>query len=165
MIPRTRPPTAPAPFGPERIHDTLSTIHRDQRALCDALEAIADALPASVDRQACLYAARALGPLIARAHQIEEEMIFPMITERWITTPGLDKIIERLKYEHFEDSCYAEEVQEALLSFVRGEHKPSPDALGYMLRGFFEALRRHVAFEEDLLVPLFGLSSARDRLN
>ncbi|WP_127142809.1 hemerythrin domain-containing protein [Pelagibacterium montanilacus] len=165
MNPRTRPVDATTPLEPERIHNTLSTIHRDQRAICDALEAIADALPISVDRQACLHAARALGPLITKAHQVEEEMIFPMISERWITTPGLDKIIERLKYEHFEDSCYAEEVQEALLSFVRGERRLSAEALGYMLRGFFEALRRHIAFEEDFLVPLFGFCGSRGRLN
>ena len=33
---------------------------------------------------------------------------------------------------------------------------PQAEALGYMLRGFFEGLRRHIAFEEEHLVPLLA---------
>ncbi|TFF20657.1 hemerythrin domain-containing protein [Jiella endophytica] len=33
---------------------------------------------------------------------------------------------------------------------------PVAEALGYMLRGFFEGLRRHIAFEEEHLLPLLG---------
>ncbi|MCE7026540.1 hemerythrin domain-containing protein [Jiella avicenniae] len=33
---------------------------------------------------------------------------------------------------------------------------PAAEALGYMLRGFFEGLRRHIAFEEEHLVPLLA---------
>ena len=42
-----------------------------------------------------------------------------------------------------------------------GESRPNlaPDAAGFMLRGFFESLRRHVAFERQLLVPLFELTA------
>ena len=33
---------------------------------------------------------------------------------------------------------------------------PAAETLGYMLRGFFEGLRRHIAFEEEHLVPLLA---------
>ncbi|MCJ8518044.1 hypothetical protein ABID21_001074 [Pseudorhizobium tarimense] len=36
--------------------------HLEQLALCDELEEIADSLPAKVNRQKCIYAAKALGP-------------------------------------------------------------------------------------------------------
>ena len=38
----------------------------------------------------------------------------------------------------------------------RPEPDPLAEALGYMLRGFFEGLRRHIAFEEEHLVPLLA---------
>ena len=38
----------------------------------------------------------------------------------------------------------------------RAEPDPQAEALGYMLRGFFEGLRRHIAFEEEHLVPLLA---------
>ena len=44
--------------------DWLAGAHREQLRLCDALEEIADSLPASVNRQKCIYAAMVLGPLM-----------------------------------------------------------------------------------------------------
>lgn len=38
----------------------------------------------------------------------------------------------------------------------RAQSDPLAEALGYMLRGFFEGLRRHIAFEEEHLVPLLA---------
>jgi hypothetical protein len=35
------------------------------------------------------------------------------------------------------------------------------DAAGYMLRGFFEGVRRHVAFEREMLAPLMKLALRR----
>ncbi|WAP67178.1 hemerythrin domain-containing protein [Jiella pelagia] len=42
-----------------------------------------------------------------------------------------------------------------------GRADPVAEALGYMLRGFFEGLRRHIAFEEEHLVPLLVEIGAR----
>ena len=36
----------------------------------------------------------------------------------------------------------------------KGKSPGNPEATGYMLRGFFEALRRHIAFERDHLLAV-----------
>lgn len=142
------------PFAKDASKDTLAALltatHRDQLALCRSLEAIADSLPSHVDRAACLNAARALGPLISRAHDLEERLVFPAIEARH----AISASIERLKYEHMEDVCFSEELHDALMAYGRGSPRPAPDAFGYMLRGFFEGLRRHIAFEQEIIVPL-----------
>lgn len=133
--------------------------HRLQLALCDELEAVADSLPRDIDQQRCLTLARAICPTVARAHLLEENILFPALHRRWSNVPGLAETLERLRFEHYEDMCFAEEVHDALLSVGRGEPTPSAAAIGYMLRGFFEAVRRHIAFESELLVPLLRISA------
>jgi hypothetical protein len=129
---------------------TMSRIRRvqdEKLALCDELEKIADSLPASVNRQACLYAARVLCPLIRRAHHEEETALFPQLARLQTVGAPFSTTLDRLKYEHLEDECYAEELSEALLRL--GSDEPvNNEAIGYMLRGFFEGLRRHIAFEK-----------------
>ena len=55
----------------------------------------------------------------------------------------------------FEDECYAEDLTDALEQLA-GKKPGSVQAetFGYMLRGFFEAMRRHIAFEQTHLPPL-----------
>lgn len=143
-----------------RLLDMLCATHRDQLALCAALEAIADSLPNDIDRPACINAARALGPLITHAHALEEDVIFPALESRWQQLTGLGHTLERLRFEHLEDICFSEELFDALMAYGRGVDTPSPDAFGYMLRGFFESLRRHIAFEQEVIVPLFRLTAS-----
>ncbi|GHA18651.1 hypothetical protein GCM10007989_12450 [Devosia pacifica] len=131
----------------------LDAMHADQQLLCERLEVLADALP-DAPHQGCLHVARTIGPLLHRAQALEEEALFPYVSTRWKVIDGVDDWIERLKCEHIEDTCYAEELSEALLAYGRGDAFPTPDALGYMLRGFISGLRRHLAFEQDVLVPL-----------
>lgn len=156
-------PRGLAARDPDRLLAFLGTSHRDQRVLCDQLEAIADSLPEQVDRALCLYAARALGPLIAHAQALEEEVLFPALESRWRGLPGMARTLERLRLEHCEDACFAEELFDALMAYGRGVPDPAPETFGYMLRGFFEGLRRHIAFEEEVVVPLFGLVARRGR--
>lgn len=137
-----------------QLAQMLVATHRDQLALCKTLETIADSLPAEIDRCSCINAARALGPLITRAHDLEEDVIFPAIENSASHLVGMERIIERLKYEHMEDVCFSEELHDALMAYGRGEERPSPEAFGYMLRGFFESLRRHIAFEQEVIVPV-----------
>lgn len=129
----------------------LNAAYREQLALCDALEDIADSLPASVNRQQCIYAAKALGPAIRYQHLCEETVLFPWLSKRAGAGASLEDTLSRLKYEHFEDECFAEELTDALLKLGAGQ-PVNMEAIGYMLRGFFEGLRRHIAFERDHLL-------------
>lgn len=124
-------------------------------ALCDLLEQIADSIPGNVDRVICSELTQELTPFICRIHRFEEETLYPLT--RTETSPGdkerREATIERLKHEHLEDRCFAEELTEALRELSMKPTPQNPDALGYMLRGFFEAMRRHVAFESEHLRP------------
>jgi len=128
----------------------LRKAHKDQLLLCDRLEEIADSLPDAVNRQKCIYAAKALAPMIRSLHHYEETILFPRIRQRPSGSAD-DETLSRLRYEHLEDEGYAEELTEALLKLGSGE-TVNMEAVGYMLRGFFEGMRRHLAFEREHLL-------------
>lgn len=128
--------------------------------LCDTLENIADSLPDRVDRQLCFHTSIMLGPLIERAHRMEEEILFPVLEHQDTGLVDLSSTIERLKMEHVGDKYTAEDLSEMLMSYGTGTHTLSAEAAGYMLRGFFEALRRHIAFEYELLIPALERSNS-----
>jgi len=131
--------------------DLFEKAKRDQFALCDTLESIADSLPHSIDRQTCIHTAKALGNVIQSAHQIEEELIFPYLETRILSIRDPQATFDRLRLEHAGDEFAAEEVIEVLLSLGRNDPIQSSEATGYMLRGFFDNLRRHIAFEQEIL--------------
>lgn len=132
----------------------LYRAHTEQLALCRELEDIADSLPTSINRQKCIYAAKALGPLIKGIHHYEETVLFPQLQANPDATESLGPTLERLKFEHCEDECFAEELTDALLKLGSGA-SVNMEAVGYMLRGFFEGIRRHIAFEREHLLQGF----------
>ncbi|MFZ5673087.1 MAG: hemerythrin domain-containing protein [Pseudomonadota bacterium] len=123
----------------------MRRLHAAKIELCVALEAVADDLPGRVDRFGCLTIASNLVPLLRACHRLEEEAVFPAFIARC----GERTVIARLKTEHLEDECAAEDLTEMLLAVGHGEAVANPEAFGYMLRAFFEAMRRHIAFERD----------------
>lgn len=122
-----------------------------QLVLCDLLEVIADALPDRLDHDNCRRAAALVGPLLRLAHEAEEALLFPRIAA--VHAHG-DAVVERLRLEHLEDECFGEEVQYELHQLGCKRPVLAPEATGYMLRGFFECLRRHVLHERELLESL-----------
>jgi hemerythrin-like domain-containing protein len=132
---------------PTRSNELQHAFDR-QMSLCDLLENIADSLPERLDRQQCLHVARLIAPLIRQAHMAEEQLLFPEVAAR--RADGAD-VVERLRLEHVEDECFAEEVQYELLQMGKGQPVLAPEATGYMLRGFFEGVRRHIRHELELL--------------
>lgn len=126
--------------------------HQDRLlSLCDRLEKIADSLPIPVDTRECLDLANSLLPTIRIAHQFEENRFYPAARVITGSSDAIEEVIDRLCEEHHEDECFAEEVTEALGTLVNGSTARDAEAIGYMLRGFFGQLRRHVAFENDYL--------------
>jgi len=142
------------------LHQIIATMRSNlatQLVLCEELEAIADSLPTEIDKQKCLQAARTLYPAIKRAHDFEENSVFPLLSSGPDLTEALASSIERLRYEHWEDESFAEELSDALARKVTDENTArmqNAETIGYMLRGFFEGLRRHIAFENDHILPL-----------
>lgn len=139
--------------------DWLKKAHDAQLTLCTALEEIADSLPANINRQKCIYAAKSLIPLINGIHRYEEEALFPMLEIKGSGDEELAEAIARLKFEHVEDECFAEELTDTLTRLGSGDGTVNAEAAGYMLRGFFESIRRHIAFEQQFMLRETRLAS------
>jgi hemerythrin-like domain-containing protein len=135
----------------DRLSAELRDVFDQQMSLCDALERIADSLPHRLDRPHCQQVANLICPLIGRAHAAEEALMFPQLAA--LRGDGC-QVVERLRLEHIEDECFAEEVQFELQQIATGQPVLAPEATGYMLRGFFEGLRRHVRHELELMAAL-----------
>ncbi len=123
-----------------------------QYDLACRLERLADKLPRSVDIQECLLLSRHVPRVMQDAHAFEEERIFPLLADGSDTS--LAKSLERLRFEHWEDEEYGFEVSEALQQFATSSGSVNAEALAYLLRGFFEGLRRHLAFEREYIMPM-----------
>jgi hemerythrin-like domain-containing protein len=128
--------------------------------LCSDLEAIADSLPASINVQGSLGVAQTMLSIVHSAHQFEENNIYPMFTQNTVLNDAMLKHIERLKFEHWADEDYAEEVYHALREFIANQNKIKAETLSWMLRGFFESMRRHVAFERAVILPAIANSES-----
>ncbi|MCA3555381.1 hemerythrin domain-containing protein [Aestuariivirga sp.] len=137
--------------------DMIASAHALQMQMCDAMERIADGLPDEVDRRLCAQVASWLQFDLPLHHHDEEVGLFPLLRRRASPGDGLDKIIERLAAEHSSDSDFASEIAEALDALGQGGRPANPEMLGYMLRGFFERYRRHVHWENQLVMPLARL--------
>ncbi len=132
------------------VHE-FEQICLQQLVLCETLEDVADRIGATPGSQCCMQAARAIGPLMRRVHLFKEEQLFPLMQHMAANDHDFANSIDQLKFEHYEDESFAEEVYEALMDFGRGASRMSGDAIGYLLRGFFMCLRRHIAFEREVL--------------
>lgn len=124
--------------------------------LCDELERLADRLPDNVERQQCLSVARSIYPVIRSSHEFEETVIFPRLRRLAEGMPAIRSTLERLHGEHWEDESFGCEVRDYLLSFVAHPETGNAEALAYMLRGFFDSMRRHIAFEREYLIPVLN---------
>jgi hemerythrin-like domain-containing protein len=155
------PVTKPHPLRENRLSrlqrnplDLLEHDHARQAGLCDMLEQIADSLPADIDRRRCREAASALRHDLPLHHLDEEQGLFPLLRRHAAQSENLAAIMARLSSEHTADESFAEELTEELERLGEGGCPPNPEALGYMLRGFFESYRRHIHWETEILLPL-----------
>lgn len=129
--------------------DALKNCYERLLEACDMLELIADGLPGSVPLALCNRLVVSLVRLVTETHVQENQVLLPMLlaSER----AEMRQAAERLRQEHDYDDQVAIEVEEALVDLVSGRSVLSPDATGYLLRSFFESIRRHVYAEMDLL--------------
>ncbi len=128
--------------------------HEQHLRLCDLLEEIADSLPDRIDQRQCVCAATALKYRINAHHQLEEDVLFPRMLARAAGDAELQRVLQRLADEHLTDEGHCDEAIELLSKLSRGIAPPNVEAAGYLLRGLFEGLRRHIAFENDHVLPI-----------
>lgn len=123
-----------------------------QEAACRDLEALADTLPERLDTLAATILAGGLSGLLRSCQAIEEARVFPALLER---DPGFEPMIERLRAEHMEDEDHAVVLADAVATCVRDPRRADADRLGYLMRGMFQPLRRHTAFDRHVVLRLY----------
>lgn len=140
------------PLNPKT--EVIRRNHDDLLDLCGRLEAIADSLPFALDQELCRQVATDIVPVLTRTQTVEELVLYPFLEESAGSCFSA-MTIDRLKGEHMCDRLAAEEVALTLDAVLDNRCGLSFETVGYMLRGFFECLRRHVAAEKSL-IEMFG---------
>lgn len=144
----------PEPNGSSQHFERL--ISRQER-VCHDLETLADHLPNRIDTLAAKTLADALYPTLRVCQDLEEAYVFPMIL-KWDAAIG--PTVARLRAEHVEDEDHAAMVADAVTRFVRSPCHADADRLGYLIRGLFQPLMRHSAFDRDVILPLYRRAEA-----
>ncbi|WP_051213980.1 hemerythrin domain-containing protein [Maritalea myrionectae] len=134
--------------------DDFDAHQHQMEVLCGRLELIADLLPDQADPTLCKFTSDGMVKTLSDAQTFEEKELFPALEAVGALESDMSKIIAQLRDEHYEDLCFAEEIRENLRTIIEGEPTQSANATGYMLRGFFEKLRRHMAYERHLTASL-----------
>jgi len=141
----------------EKINNPLGLIEDDhcwQLVLCDALENIADQLPTTIDPRLYALTSEVLKKVICHHNTMEEEALFPVILKHLDAESNLRNAFAQLKIEHETDGEHALEIAHELDRIAAGGLMANPEMIGYMLRGFFESLRRHIHWENQTILPL-----------
>jgi len=87
-------------------------------------------------------------------HRDEELGLFPLIEKRALPVDNIHDILARLALEHATDESFAAELLESLEGLSEGRKLGNPEMVGYMLRSFFESYRRHIIWENTIVIPL-----------
>ncbi len=133
----------------------LALLERDQMRLlrlCTALEKIADGLPGTGHEEKTAKILTFLDRAFARHVFIHEKCLFPLIRSLEEKKELIELTLRELEFEHSADRGL---VLEILSTFMGRDSKNSGfEALGYLLRAFFENYRRHSAWERITLYPI-----------
>lgn len=137
----------------------LAGDHAALRQLCDRLEGIADRLPHLPEMEEKQTVSRELRVLVPR-HQQQEQALLAMLFPRAGGTALGRCVLGRIRGQHALDELHARDLCGHLEAARAGGHAEDAEALGYMLRCFFDGYRRALAFEELAILTL-----ARARLS
>jgi len=131
----------------------LSEEHALQSELCDLLEAIADKLPQRPDGKLAQVALSILEAGFLSHMRLEDDVLFPMLRQRAPQDHRLIAALACLEQEHDRDGAAFIEIIDGLHTLIADRPIRNPDMFGYMLRGFFESQRRHIAWEDSVVMP------------
>ncbi len=134
--------------------DYLAADHYRQHQLCRVLDEIILDLGSA---EAARLAGLALGYLerdLPRHIVDEEEDLFPLLRARAKPEHRIDSVIARLTAEHAHDEGSSAEVCAGLRRLVKGRTVPDPAAFAQIVATFAESQRRHLGWEEDVVMPL-----------
>lgn len=134
----------------------LEAHHRGLLDLCLELEEIASELEGGRVPPKTRQLAKTLEPLVAAAHRLEEDSLYPDL-ERHAGSCFGSLMITQIKSEHRVDLRAARELALTFAALARRRCKLGLDTVAHMVRGFQEYLRRHIAAEQMLLFSLLSV--------
>ena len=141
---------------PEGVRN-LQAQHSSLGTLCGVLERVADDLPSDVKLCSVAEARELLADFIDNIRQEAGGTL----DDAKIATPGA---IGGLFRERRKDALLAEEVLDALNGYVAGERRLNANALGYLLRSFFDRIHQRIALEREMVSRIqAAVESARPR--
>jgi hemerythrin-like domain-containing protein len=145
-----------ASYGPQPLGEAfLTLLERDQMRLlriCAALEKIADGLPGTGHQKKTGKVLAFLDKAFLRHVFLHEKWLFPLIRSLEEKNEPLELMLRELEFEHAADRGLIVEILSAFMG--RDSRNRGLEALGYLLRSFFENYRRHAAWERAALYPI-----------
>lgn len=149
-------PVVVEPIDPDLLSEPLEFLfaeHYRQRAVLNHLERLA----AEPSREARSKIAR----MVLRFLQVdlvhhvadEEEDLFPLMRARCEPNDGIETVFKVLAAEHAADAALVADVAVGLQAVIAAPHL-SPETFPAAVRAFVETQRRHLAWENALILPL-----------
>ncbi|MBU2580724.1 MAG: hemerythrin domain-containing protein [Alphaproteobacteria bacterium] len=122
--------------------------------LCDVLERLADGLPHETIKSQAEVAVTVLRQGLPDHIVLEERYLFPLLKKRNNGDARVRSVLEQLEHEHDHDEAFSFEIAEELERLADDGRASNAEMLGYMLRGYFVSLRRHIKWENATVLPL-----------
>ncbi|RDE04972.1 hypothetical protein [Sphingomonas aracearum] len=122
-------------------------------ALCNRLEDLADSLPELPGEEQVAALCPELQEAIVRDARDELSYLDAMLRRQG--DPLADVLLEHVRMRRSADVAGVQELVAALQP-KEGETRLAPDALGYLLRGFFSDCRRAIDYEQLAILALAG---------
>jgi hemerythrin-like domain-containing protein len=134
----------------------LEDKHRDLLILCLRLEELAIDFEAGEVPRDIQKIAKHIEPLVAAAHSLEEQKLYPDLELHAGSCFG-SLLLDQVKSEHRVDRRAARELSLTLAAVARKRCRLSLETVAHMVRGFQEAVRRHITAEQMLLQQLLTI--------
>lgn len=134
----------------------LEDKHRDLLILCLKLEELAADFDTGEIPRGIQKVAKHIEPLVAAAHTLEEQKFYPELELHAGSCFG-SLLLDQVKSEHRVDRRAARELSLTLAAVARKRCRLSLKTVAHMVRGFQEAVRRHITAEQMLLQQLLNV--------
>lgn len=134
----------------------LEDKHRDLLILCLKLEELAANLDTGEIPRGLQKVAKHIEPLVAAAHTLEEQKLYPDLELHAGSCFG-SLLLDQVKSEHRVDRRAARELSLTLAAVAHKRCKLNLDTVAHMVRGFQDAVRRHITAEQMLLQQLLNV--------
>ncbi len=152
-------PLSAKPLQPDSFLDPLHIIlteHDRQRRVAEWLWThSADQRLAPIQEQVATLLAHLTRDLLLH-HRDEEDDLFPVLRARCVPTDGIETILAELDRDHAAESFLVRDIAVDLRVVAESRDLESPARFFTGLRIFAEGQRRHLSWENRVVMPLAG---------